>query len=969
VIKKLLNSRFVKDSAILQGSGAILAVLGALSTLVLAHVIGDELQGRYILATSVYALAFMLFNTGVTQAAVSQLGIAVAENRVERVAAWLAFLVKVYAAGGLFLLVVVGPFLPWLCEVLLDSRTIGQLGWLLCLIPLLDLPRVVAVAIFQAGRRMKDVARIEIAAEVARFVLVIGGALITRDATGPIVGLLGSTAVGSVFAALRFRTVSLGTGIKLPSVRRILGGVRDVPVRRGLGLGLRLGLLRSLDALSYDIVPPLMIKAAGHAAGFQNAEAWVSHFRIAQRLMRLPVVFMQGISRTALPALSHFVGKGDGPGFKRAFVRVTLGSTALVAVGVGVTTLIAPWLVQVAPAEYRENVVRLVRIMAIGYCAMGSMVAYDTFYILTERLKVAIAIIGTQCTVTFTAWWFICYHLPATGGGWGMVLTISWTLAHLVYITSYFARGLHVESFAKRRRSGDEPVGDAQGDDEPGEASPDEGRRGEEAHDARAGGASSGDASSGGTSAAGAGGDGPPPRRGLLARVRASRFARDAGLLQVSGVMVAGGAMLATVALSHFIGSEEQGRYFLALAGYGLVYMLLSMGVVQATVGQVAAARAREQWEKVAAWLAFSLKIQVLVGLVLFGIGYFTVRPLVTAITGDVEIAKWAWWLCLTPLFEAPKTMVTCALQGGRRMRALATMDVGIEMQRVLCVVGAVQIHPSARSAVLGALTASFLTVWWSLFVLRAEARRSDAYIPSVRGVFARVGDVPLLQGVPLSFRLGMMRAIDALGVNVLPPLILKGVAYYQGVPGANEWVAYMRIAQRIMQIPVILLQGLSRTALPSLTQLAGARDPERFRSLFFKISGLGGLLNAVGLACAYPVLLLAVHLFEPSYREPVAQLAAILAIGLALQGFAGGLDGFYLTANRLRVAILLAFAGLFVTMPALAYCVSVIPRTGIAWGLVATYAWATAHYVYVVIYFGRGTHLREMGGARPAPA
>lgn len=943
MIRKLLNSRFVKDSAILQGSGAILAVLGAASTLVLAHVLGDELQGRYILATSVYALAFMLFNSGVTQAAVSQLGLAVAENRVDRVAAWLAFLVKVYAVGGIFLLVAVGPFLPWVCEQLLDSRRIGELGWLLCLVPLLDLPRVVAVAVFQASRRMKEVARIEIVTEVARFSLVTVGALITRDATGPAVGLLGSTAVGSIVGLVRFRSVSLGTGVKLPSARRVLGGVRDVPVRRGLGLGLRLGVLRSLDALGYDILPPLMIKAAGHAAGYPNAEAWVSHFRIAQRLMRLPVVFMQGVSRTALPALAHFVGRGDGQGFKRAFMRVTGYSTLLVAIGVGLTTLAAPWLVLAAPEEYRENVVRLVRIMAIGYCAMGTMVAYDTFYILTERLRVAIAILGVQSVVTFPAWWFICYYVPVTGSGWGMVLALSGTLVHVVYIGTYFARGLHVQSFAARGRT------------TPGESKAGESTAGESG-DGRA--ATGSDAAALATSPLES-----AVRIGIVTRLRQSRFARDAGLLQVSGVLVASGALLSTVVLSHVIGSEEQGRYFLALAGYGLVYMLLSMGVVQAAVGQVAAARARSQWEKVAAWLAFAFKIQVLVGVLLFGIGYFTVRPLVIQITGDAHIATWAWWLCLTPLLEAPKTMVTCALQGARRMRALATMEVIIEVQRVVCVVGAVLLAPTARSAVLGALTASALSIWVALFMLRKEARRSDSFIPSVRGVFGRVGDVPVMHGLPLSFRLGVMRAIDAMGVNVLPPLILKGVAHYQGFPGANDLVAYFRIAQRIMQIPVILLQGLTRTALPSLSQLAGARDPQRFRALFFKISGLGGLFVAVGLAVAYPVMLLAInYLFEESYREPVGHLAGILAIGLGLQGFAGALDGFYLAANRLRVAILLALAGVFVTLPALAYCVSVNPTTGIAWGMVAVLSWTLAHYAYVLLYFGRGTHLHDLG-------
>jgi O-antigen/teichoic acid export membrane protein len=959
MIKRLLRNRFVLDAAIL------IAVLGAISTLALAHLIGAELQGRFILATSVYGLAFMLFNTGVTQAAVSQMGIAVAENRIERVAGWLAFLVKVYAAGGLFLLLVVGPFLPWICEQLLDSRRIGVFGWILCAVPLLDLPRVVAVAVFQASRSMKEVARIEVLTELARFASVLGGALITGDANGPVFGLLVSTAVGSAISSLRFRAVSAGTGMKLPSIRRVLAGVRDVPVRRGLGLGLRLGVLRSLDALSYDIVPPLMIKAAGTATGFAGAEAAVAHFRIAQRLMRLPVVLMQGVSRTALPALAHFVGRGDGEGFKRAFLRVTGYSTLLVAVAVGVTTLASPLLVKMAPDEYHEQVVHLVRIMAIGYCAMGSMVAYDTFYILTERLRVAIGIIGVQCTVTFISFWFICYHLPETGGAWGMVLTISWTLAHLVYIFWYFRSGQHVEDFARRiRRSerGEDVGGEDSSDDGTGSESPsDEGQDEVDRGSGQPIGAPALVHADGSRSVD----DSPEidgtPADGFLKRLRTNRFARDAGLLQLSGMLVAGGGLASTLALSHLIGSNEQGRYFLALAGYGLCYMLLSMGVVQATVAQVAAARARSQWNKVAAWLAFAFKVQALIGVVLLSIGYFTVVPLVEYATDDRQIALLAWWMCATPLIEAPKTLVTCALQGARRMRALATLDVLVECLRAITVIGAVLIGRSAQSAILGLLVASCLASVVALFVLRRDARVADSFLPTVRASLARVGDVPILHGLPLSFRMGTLRTIDAMGLNILPMLIFKHVAVQQNFVGANDWVAYFRIAQRIMQIPVILLQGLSRTALPSLSVLAGTKDPERFKSLFLRISGVGGLLVAGGLVVAYPVMLLVVQLFDPTYREPVAQLAGILILGLALQGFAGALDGFYMAANRLRVAIIIAFVGLLVAMPVVALCVHYNPTTGIAWGISFTLGWTTVHYMYVLYYFRRGTHLREL--------
>jgi O-antigen/teichoic acid export membrane protein len=458
----------------------------------------------------------------------------------------------------------------------------------------------------------------------------------------------------------------------------------------------------------------------------------------------------------------------------------------------------------------------------------------------------------------------------------------------------------------------------------------------------------------------------------VIARLLKSRFARDAALLQASGLYVAACGLLSSLLLSYVIGPVPQGEYFLAIAGFGLCYLLLGTGVQQATVSQVAIARGREQWDKVAAWLAFALKAQVAIGLVLVALGPVVVVPLVEYVTHEHEIAVLAWWMCLTPVLEAPKTMAVCALQGARRMRALALMEAGIESLRVVCLFVAVTIERSAAAAVVGTLVASALAGAVAVLAHRREARSDGAYLPSVGAALACVRTVPLRVGLPLGMRLGVLRSTDALGLTVLPSLILKHVGELRGLSDASAWVAYFRVAQRIMQIPVVLLTGISRTALPSLSQFAGAGDPERFKRLFLKASLFGGALVSLGLVVGYPVMLFVVRLYDPEYREPVGELAGILLIGLALAGFAGAMDSFYVATNRLRVAIVISLVGLVTTMPIVAWLVYRDPHHGVAWGLVVAYGWVIVHYTYVGIYFARGRHRVDMqrppdAGAAPA--
>ncbi len=455
---RLARTPFARDSAILQGSGLTIAALQLFSTVAMANLIGDVEQGTYFIALAVYGLLFMLMNTGVMQATVVQLASGAAAADTEQVAAWQAFLVKLYLMAGV-LLVGVGWFaLPWGAEVFLHDREAGELALMLTALPFLELPRVVAQATFQSVRRMQDLAKLELINEVGRVALVVGLAASFGDARGPVLGTTLAGAVGSVVGVVLYRRAAATGEHKFPSIRAILARVRDVPIRRGLWLGVRVGALRSIDAITVQVLPPLIIASAGGLAGRSEdlIKASVAHFRIAQRVVQVPLMLLQGISRTTIPALSQMAGRRDAEGFRRAWYRVTAISGAICVGGMLLVILARPLLPALLdlvhlPETYHGPVSRNIPILAIGAGIVGFSAASEAFYVVADRLRAAIAIAGIMMWPSIGLTYLFSYRLPETGAAWGVTFTYSVAALHVTYALLYFRSSRHATLFQPRR--------------------------------------------------------------------------------------------------------------------------------------------------------------------------------------------------------------------------------------------------------------------------------------------------------------------------------------------------------------------------------------------------------------------------------------------------------------------------------------------------------------------------------------
>lgn len=444
-----LRNKFVRDAATLQVAGVLNQASQVVSTALIAYLLGAHRQGLFSIAIALQGMAWFLINVGVAQATISQIGGATARGYDHKTAAWLALFTKAVLLFG-SLIVVLGWFLlPWLGGELYDDRQVGILAWWLCFQPLIELGKHVASVAFQGTRRMLSLGQLENAHELVRLFLVVGGALLTNSVEGAILGQLAAAAFGSSLGLALYARARRDGGHALPTLREIVRWFPEVPLRKGVRLGFRVGLVKNAHVMVMDVLPRLIIGAVA-------APEYTAYFHIAHRILGMPTMVMQGISRTMLPALGELAGLADRQAFRRLFVRVTVFTGALITAGI---LLFLPFVPPVArmllPPGYAEPVFHYAWILAIGRSIFAFAVALEAFYIAANRVKLWLwlSLIGSFVTVPINI--VLILEVETWGTAWGVTVYQSWILVHLMCI-----------GWVLRHSGGDE----SSGDDRPPEA-------------------------------------------------------------------------------------------------------------------------------------------------------------------------------------------------------------------------------------------------------------------------------------------------------------------------------------------------------------------------------------------------------------------------------------------------------------------------------------------------------------------
>ena len=159
----------------------------------------------------------------------------------------------------------------------------------------------------------------------------------------------------------------------------------------------------------------------------------------------------------------------------------------------------------------------------------------------------------------------------------------------------------------------------------------------------------------------------------LLATLR-NKFLRDTATLQVAGGLNQLSQVLSSVLVAFLLGAVGQGRFAVAVVLQGLVYNLINVGSVQATVSQLASASARGLVAKVSAWMAYLAKFYLLFNGLLIVLGWLLLPRIGEWWYGDRDLGVLAAWLCIWPILDTPRAVVFAAFQGTRRMLRLAQL-------------------------------------------------------------------------------------------------------------------------------------------------------------------------------------------------------------------------------------------------------------------------------------------------------
>jgi len=445
---------------------------------------------------------------------------------------------------------------------------------------------------------------------------------------------------------------------------------------------------------------------------------------------------------------------------------------------------------------------------------------------------------------------------------------------------------------------------------------------------------------------------------GLLAKLRdlaGNRFLRDTGTLQIGALLVSVGNFVGTIGLAFLLGATRMGEFYVAISLYSFLWFVVNLGLVSVAVSYVSAALASGRPEEATSWLAYLVKAYGLIASGVAAVGFF-VLPWAAEHILDArpEVGYYAAWLAFTPLCDVPRLVAAAGFQGARRMVPLAQSDNGFELVRVFLVLLGALLTGDIRGPVIGSLAGSLLGSLLAMDLYRREHRAAPHLLPGAGEILRHVRDVPLGKGLAAGLRMGAVQNMNALGTQILPTLILQAF-------GSPAWVAYLRIAQRIMAVPLMLMKAISRTALPALSELAGAGDLRGMCRAYFRTSFYSGLMISAIILAMLPFLPPVLeHAYTTEFQEPVWTLCLILMPGFMVVSFSIANDTFYLITKTLRIGILVSIAGAIVNLPAIALLAWAYPTVGVAWGLTVSMFWSLWHPAYVYSWYRRHVVLPE---------
>ncbi len=387
------------------------------------------------------------------------------------------------------------------------------------------------------------------------------------------------------------------------------------------------------------------------------------------------------------------------------------------------------------------------------------------------------------------------------------------------------------------------------------------------------------------------------------------KFVRDTLALQIGDGVNLLVNVAVSVILARMLGPSGYGVYALILSLVGILTLTGDLGVMPATITQLAEALAAKDRASAAEYCGYFVKLSLItaLGVSVIGLG---AGPLISqALYGRAEIGFLAGLLLVDQLIGLPRNLIQAAWEASRRMTWCAALEVCRGIMRLGLIGLFLALGFGVRGVVAAELAGALIlsAAAWPLF--SHLSREPEAAFPSWAETWAQARAVSLKKHFTFGFKILLDRNVTRF-LSSIPFVILGRYA-------ATAEVGFLRLAFAAINVPLSLLNAVSRNLAARLPQLRARGDEAVFWRVYFQSALAGGVLS---LAASGFFALLARWMVKIVYGAeylPAVPYIYVMAAGAALSGFFAGVGPLYRTLRRMGVLLAANLSQLAIYLPA----------------------------------------------------
>ena len=282
-----------------------------------------------------------------------------------------------------------------------------------------------------------------------------------------------------------------------------------------------------------------------------------------------------------------------------------------------------------------------------------------------------------------------------------------------------------------------------------------------------------------------------------------TKFVADSFYLEAAHVVSNAVRLLAFIALASLLGAEDLGLYSLAFGVYGILHLIVQPPVLNTAVVFFSDARLRGKREEARRVLAFFLKSQLILSLLLLGVGSLLIGSLSSLLFGTTLPPHLVMILTLQNLAGIFYLFASLFFLGLRAMRAHAALGLTDAFVRSALVLGAVAAGFGVQGALWANVLAYLIGSGYGFLAYKAYARRKQPPYFSVWGIWRQGGylkDCRKYLGINMTYHAN--KGVFSIYENL--PVIL--VSHFAGLAATGQFTMALRLANipRVLANPLI---------------------------------------------------------------------------------------------------------------------------------------------------------------------